>query len=57
MTSRLARDFPVEHEPCPHADHGLDGAVMTAPEARDPALIAKLNAVAGRILRQRGEMG
>jgi 5'-methylthioadenosine phosphorylase len=57
LLSRLARDFPAEHQPCPHADHALDGAVMTAPEVRDPALLAKLDAVAGRILRQRGEMG
>jgi 5'-methylthioadenosine phosphorylase len=30
----------------------LDGAVITAPEKRDPALSAKLDAVAGRILRK-----
>ncbi|HET7715392.1 MAG TPA: S-methyl-5'-thioadenosine phosphorylase [Bauldia sp.] len=48
---RLARDFPADHEPCPYADRALDGAVMTAPDARDPALLAKLDAVAGRILR------
>ena len=41
----------------PYADHALDGAVMTAPEARDPALVAKLDAVAGRILRKDGEIG
>lgn len=29
----------------------LDVAVMTAPEKRDPALVAKLDAVAGRILK------
>jgi 5'-methylthioadenosine phosphorylase len=57
LLSRLARDFPVEHEPCPYADKALDGAVMTAPEARDPALVAKLDAVAGRILRTDGEIG
>jgi 5'-methylthioadenosine phosphorylase len=57
LLSRLARDFPVEHEPCPDADHALDGAVMTAPEARDPVLVAKLDAVAGRILRRDGEIG
>ena len=28
----------------------LDSAIMTAPEARDPKLIAKLDAVAGRVL-------
>jgi 5'-methylthioadenosine phosphorylase len=49
---RLARDFPAEHEPCPvGSDRALDNAVMTAPEARDPALLRKLDAVAGRVLR------
>jgi 5'-methylthioadenosine phosphorylase len=49
---RLARDFPAEHEPCPvGSDRALDGAVMTAAEARDPALVGKLDAVAGRVLR------
>ena len=57
LLARLARDFPAEHEPCPYADHALNGAVMTAPEARDPALVAKLGAVAGRILRPGAETG
>jgi 5'-methylthioadenosine phosphorylase len=49
---RLARDFPAEHEPCPiGSDRALDDAIMTAPEARDPALVRKLDAVAGRVLR------
>ncbi len=52
LLSRLARDFPTEREPCPQADHALDGAVMTAPEAWDPGLVAKLDAVAGRVLRK-----
>lgn len=54
---RMVRDFPAEHPPCPYADRALDGAVMTAPEARDPALVAKLDAVAGRILRKHGGIG
>ncbi|MDP6389953.1 MAG: S-methyl-5'-thioadenosine phosphorylase, partial [Alphaproteobacteria bacterium] len=29
----------------------LDAALITAPEKRDPALLAKLDAVAGRVLR------
>ncbi len=32
-------------------DTCLDGAIITAPEARDPVLMAKLDAVAGRVLR------
>ncbi len=52
LVARLARDFPREHEPCPiGSDRALDTALITAPEARDPALIAKLDAVAGRVLR------
>jgi 5'-methylthioadenosine phosphorylase len=51
LVARLARDFPREHEPCPiGSDRALDTAIITAPEARDPALVAKLDAVAGRVL-------
>lgn len=35
--------------PC-GCDRALDFAIMTAPEKRDPALLAKLGAVAGRVL-------
>ena len=50
LVARLARDFPREHEPCPvGSDRALDNALITAPEARDPALLRKLDAVAGRI--------
>ena len=52
LVARLARDFPREHEPCPiGSDRALDSALITAPEARDPELIRKLDAVAGRVLR------
>ncbi len=52
LVARLARDFPREHEPCPiGSDRALDTALITAPEARDPALLAKLDAVAGRVLK------
>ena len=51
LVARLARDFPREHEPCPiGSDRALDTALITAPEARDPALLRKLDAVAGRVL-------
>ena len=51
LVARLARDFPREHEPCPiGSDRALDNAIITAPEARDPAILAKLDAVAGRLL-------
>jgi 5'-methylthioadenosine phosphorylase len=53
LVARLARDFPREHEPCPiGSDRALDTALITAPEARDPELIKKLDAVAGRVLRR-----
>ncbi|HVG51353.1 MAG TPA: S-methyl-5'-thioadenosine phosphorylase [Xanthobacteraceae bacterium] len=51
LVARLARDFPREHEPCPiGSDRALDTAIITAPEVRDPALLKKLDAVAGRLL-------
>jgi hypothetical protein len=52
LVARLARDFPREHEPSPIGpDRAPDAALITAPEARDPKLLKKLDAVAGRILR------
>jgi 5'-methylthioadenosine phosphorylase len=52
LVARLAQDFPREHEPCPiGSDRALDTALITAPEARDPELLKKLDAVAGRVLR------
>jgi 5'-methylthioadenosine phosphorylase len=51
LVARLARDFPREHEECPiGSDRALDTALITAPEARDPELIKRLDAVAGRVL-------
>ena len=52
LVVRLGAIFPREHEPCPiGSDRALDTALITAPEARDPALLKKLDAVAGRVLR------
>jgi 5'-methylthioadenosine phosphorylase len=40
--------------PCAQGcQHALDNALITAPESRDPAMIAKLDAIAGRVLRKR----
>jgi 5'-methylthioadenosine phosphorylase len=51
LFARLAREFPAEHPPCPvRSDRALEGAILTHPEARDRALLAKLDAVAGRVL-------
>lgn len=50
LLARLLADFPKEHEPCPiGSDRALDTAILTAPEARDPALLAKLDAVMARV--------
>ncbi len=52
LVARLARDFPREHEPCPiGSDRALDNALITAHTARDPELLKKLDAVAGRVLK------
>jgi 5'-methylthioadenosine phosphorylase len=52
LVAQLAKDFPREHEACPiGSDRALDTALITAPEARDPQLMKKLDAVAGRVLK------
>ena len=49
LIARVLKDFPKEHEPCPvGSDRALDNAILTAPDARDPALLKKLDAVMGR---------
>ena len=51
LIARLAHDFPAEHPPCPiGSDHALDHAILTAPAARDPALMEKLSAITSRVL-------
>ena len=51
LLTRLAKDFPKEHPECPDgSDKALEFAIITPPEARDPDLVAKLDAVAGRII-------
>ncbi len=51
LIARVAMDFPAEREACPvKSDRALDGAIMTHADMRDPALLAKLDAVAGRVL-------
>jgi len=48
VTPLLAQD----HGPCAKGcHHALETALITAPEARDPAMAAKLDAVAGRVLK------
>ena len=51
LVARLAKDFAIMREECPVGSHkALEFAIMTTPQARDPALLAKLDAVAGRVL-------
>ncbi|MFM8745745.1 MAG: S-methyl-5'-thioadenosine phosphorylase [Aestuariivirga sp.] len=51
LVARIALAFPRRHPPCPlGSDRALDFAIMTAPEKRDPAMIRKLEAIAGRVL-------
>ncbi|MDB5569019.1 MAG: methylthioadenosine phosphorylase [Hyphomicrobiales bacterium] len=50
LLARLLKDFPAEHEPCPiGSDRALDTALITAPGARDPALLRKLDVLMGRV--------
>jgi 5'-methylthioadenosine phosphorylase len=44
----LAKGLPKTRAPSP-IDTALDGAILTAPEARDPALAAKLDAICRRL--------
>jgi 5'-methylthioadenosine phosphorylase len=51
MVARLPTLLGRDRNPCPHGcDRALDLAIMTAPDQRDPDLLAKLDAVAGRVL-------
>ena len=51
----LLRDDPA---PCPQGcGRALDNALITAPGERDPALIARLDAVAGRVLAAPRDIG
>ncbi|MGR3453496.1 S-methyl-5'-thioadenosine phosphorylase [Pseudooceanicola sp.] len=51
MVSRLPALMAPSRDDCPAGcDHALEFALLTAPEKRDAALMAKLDAVAGRVL-------
>ncbi len=51
LVSRLPALLGPDRAPCPHGcDRALEYALMTAPDKRDPALTAKLDAIAGRVL-------
>ena len=48
LVVQLAKLLPNERAPSP-IDTALDSAIITAPEARDPVLLAKLDAVCARV--------
>ncbi|MGB7241389.1 MAG: S-methyl-5'-thioadenosine phosphorylase [Sulfitobacter sp.] len=51
MVKRLPAALGKPHAPCAHGcDRALEYAILTAPDVRDPALVGKLDAVAGRVL-------
>lgn len=51
LVARLPGLLGKDREACPHGcDKALEYAILTAPDKRDPALLAKLDAVAGRVL-------
>ena len=50
LVARLLADFPAEREPCALADRALDAALITAPEARDPAVLTQLAPILKRVL-------
>jgi 5'-methylthioadenosine phosphorylase len=52
LISQVIPRLGADTGPCPHGcDRALDMAIMTAPEARDPEVCKRLDAVAGRVLR------
>lgn len=52
LVAQMPARLGAARTPCPHGcDRALEFGIMTSPEARDPALVAKLDAVAGRVLR------
>jgi 5'-methylthioadenosine phosphorylase len=57
LVERVVPRLAEHPEPCPHGcDRALENAIITAPDARDPKMIEKLAAVAGRVLGG-GEVG
>jgi len=51
LVKDLAGRLGASRQSCPSGcDHALEYAILTAPEARNPDLVAKLDAVAGRVL-------
>ncbi len=54
LVAAAARAIQPRPHPCPErCDRALDTAIITAPEARDPECLQRLDAVAGRVLGPR----
>jgi 5'-methylthioadenosine phosphorylase len=55
LVAEAARRFGPRPPACPQGcDRALETAIITAPEARDPECLRRLDAVAGRLLSGRG---
>lgn len=53
MIAAIARDLSPTRADCQAAcDRALEHAIMTPSEARDPAIVARLDAIAGRVLNR-----
>jgi 5'-methylthioadenosine phosphorylase len=51
LVARLPALMEPDRQPCPHGcDRALSHVLMTAPDKRDSDLLAKLDAIAGRVL-------
>ncbi len=51
LVRRLPALLGADRAPCEHGcDRALEFAILTAPDKRDPAMVTKLDAVAGRVL-------
>jgi 5'-methylthioadenosine phosphorylase len=51
LVSRVSSGLADRPTPCPDGcDRALEGAIITAPQARDPAVVERLAAIAGRVL-------
>ncbi|MDG1431531.1 MAG: S-methyl-5'-thioadenosine phosphorylase [Paracoccaceae bacterium] len=51
LVSRLPNLLGAERDPCEHGcDRALEYAILTSPDMRDPEVVGKLDAVAGRVL-------
>jgi len=51
LVAAMPAQLEAERAPCPHGcDRALDHAILTAPDKRDPELVAQLQTIAARVL-------